>query len=91
MLNGIGGTTIAEAQETLTWEEFLTWSSYRIKRGSLNSAFRTEMAVARLCALYANFQRNKKTDPLFHVEDFAPHMDERVITIEELAQQMGAA
>jgi len=91
VLNGIGGATIAEAQSTLSWEEFLVWGAYVAKRGSLNAGYRTEIAVGRLCAVFANFQRTKQTDPQWHVEDFAPHMDvERVITLEELAKQMGA-
>lgn len=90
MLNGIGGTTIAEAQDTLDWDEFLLWAAYRAKRGSLNTGYRVEVAAARICSVYANFQRTKQTDPQFHLEDFAPHMDAREITIEELAQQMGA-
>jgi len=89
VLNGIGGTTIAEAQATLTWDEFLTWASYRAKRGSLNTGFRMEVATARLCAIYANFHR-RSTDAPYHLEDFAPHMDEREISIEEFAQMMGA-
>lgn len=89
MLNGIGGTTIAEAQETLSWDEFLTWAGYRAKRGSLNTGFRMEVAVARLCALYANFHKSKTAAP-FHLEDFAPHMDPREMTIEEFAEMMGA-
>lgn len=90
MLNGIGGTTIAEAQSNMSWPEFLTWAHYRAKRGSLNTGMRVEVAIARLCALYANMQRTKPTDTPYNLEDFAPHMDERVITIEELAKQMGA-
>jgi len=89
VLNGIGGRTIAEAQENLSWDEFQTWAAYRGKRGSLNQGMRVETAVARLCALYINSKRGKDS-PAFHLEDFAPHMDERVITIEELAAQMGA-
>lgn len=90
MLNGIGGTTIAEAQSNMSWPEFLAWAQYREKRGSLNTGMRVETAIARLCALYVNMHRSASTDPPYHIEDFAPHMDERVITIEELAKQMGA-
>lgn len=90
MLNGVGGTTIAEAQENMTWPEFLKWAAFRAKRGSLNTGYRVEVAVARLCALTANFQRTKQTDRVYHVEDFAPHMDERVISLAEFAEQMGA-
>ncbi len=66
------------------------WAAYRAKRGSLNPGFRTEVAVARLCAVFANYQRTKQTDKMFHLEDFAPHMDQREITLQELAEQMGA-
>lgn len=67
------------------------WGAYRAKRGSLNTGFRTEVAIARLCALWANYNlRTKQTDAKFHLEDFAPHMDQREVTIEELAAQMGA-
>lgn len=67
------------------------WSAYRAKRGSLNAGLRTEVAVSRLCALWANYNlRSKPSDPHFHLEDFAPHMDAREITIQELAAQMGA-
>lgn len=90
MLHGIGGKTIAEAQETLTWDEFLTWAAYVAKRGSLDTGLRTEVAVARFCALFANYQRTKQTDKQWHLEDFAPHMDQREITAKELAEQMGA-
>lgn len=90
MLNGIGGRTIAEARERMTWDEFQMWASYRAKRGSLNQGMRVETAVARLCALYANFKRQSPDSSRFHLEDFAPHMEERIIPIEELAAQMGA-
>ena len=89
VLNGIGGTTIAEAQENISWEEFQQWAAYRAKRGSLNTGYRVEVAVARLCALFINSKKGPDTPP-FHIEDFAPHMDERIISLEELAEQMGA-
>lgn len=67
------------------------WGAYRAKRGSLNTGLRTEVAVARLCALWANYNlRTKPTDTKFNLEDFAPHMDQREMTLEEIAAQMGA-
>lgn len=66
------------------------WAAYRVKRGSLNAGLRTEVAVARLCAVFANYQRTKESDKLFHLEDFAPHIDPREMTLEEIAAQMGA-
>lgn len=66
------------------------WGAYRAKRGSLNTGMRTEVAIARFCALWANYTLRRNGDPLFHLQDFAPHMDAREITLEELAAQMGA-
>ena len=67
------------------------WAAYIQKRGSLNTGYRVEVAVARLCTVWSNYNlRSKTSDPMYHIQDYAPHMDERVITIEELAAQMGA-
>jgi hypothetical protein len=78
-MNGIGGRTIAEAQATLSYPEFMTWCKFRGKRGSLNQGMRVEAAVARLAAFYGNMRAGKKA---FSIEDFAPHMDEPVLTLE---------
>lgn len=36
MLNGVGGSTIAEAKATLSYAEVLAWVAYRDKHGSLS-------------------------------------------------------
>ena len=41
-MNGIGGRTIAEAQERMSRREFLVWLKYREKYGPLNIMMRTE-------------------------------------------------
>ena len=77
---GIGGRTIAEAQERISYQEFLSWAKYRAKRGSLNVGLRVERGSALLATLFAN-SRSKSAD--FTLCDFAPHHDQPEITLEQ--------
>ena len=45
VMNGIGGRTIAEAQERMSRREFLVWLKYREKYGPLNIMMRTEWGL----------------------------------------------
>ena len=73
-MNGIGGRTIAEAQERMSVTEYQTWLLYRQKYGGLNPVMRTEWGAALVSSVIANINRDKKTPP-FSVEDFAPHLN----------------
>lgn len=44
-MNGIGGRTIAEAQERMSLREFQVWVKYRNKYGQLNVMMRTEWGL----------------------------------------------
>lgn len=68
MLNGIGGTSIAEAKATLSYAEVLAWVDYRDKYGSLNVARRQELSAA-LIAVQVNRSWGGKAD----LYDFMPH------------------
>lgn len=68
MLNGIGGSSIAEAKATLSYAEVLAWVDYRDKHGSLNVARRQELSAA-LVALQVNRSRGGTAD----LYDFMPH------------------
>ncbi|MBS5847435.1 MAG: hypothetical protein KID08_17170 [Pseudomonas putida] len=68
MLNGIGGTSIAEAKATLSYAEVLAWVDYRDKHGSLNTARRQELSAA-LIAVQVNRSWGGKAD----LYDFMPH------------------
>ncbi|MDF0731017.1 hypothetical protein P0Y43_09805 [Pseudomonas entomophila] len=81
-MNGIGGRTIAEAQENMTYPEFLTWVKFRHKRGSLHPGMRLETALAQFQAIYFN-SKTGESAPKLYPQDFAPHMDPRVETLEE--------
>lgn len=79
MLNGIGGSTVAEAKETLTYEEYLAWCAYVKKRGTLNFGMRLEMASALLAQVTNNSMGGKAK-----MEDFMPHKDAEEISIQDL-------
>ena len=77
-MNGIGGSTIAEAKETLTVSEVNAWITYRSKRGSLVAGRRVEQAVARLCLMIAaahNLKRDTDFEAPYQLIDFLPHED----------------
>lgn len=77
---GIGGRTIAEAQECISYGEFCAWVQYRRKRGSLNLGLRMEHSSALLASMYANAHSK---DGGFKIHQFAPHFDEPVISLQE--------
>lgn len=68
MLNGVGGSTIAEAKANLSYAEVLAWVAYRDKHGPLNLARRIELASG-LIALQVNRSGGGKAD----LYDFLPH------------------
>lgn len=86
MLAGVGGRTIAEAQERISVEEFRRWVHYRNLRGSFHVGQRVEWAVSVLCAMYGNVHRTEGT-PIFGVHDFATHHDAPPITLERAMQE----
>ena len=77
---GVGGRTIAEAQERLTYSEFLRWARYRNRRGSLHVGMRVERGAAILAAMYANTHSKNGG---FGLHDFAPYHDPPPITLEQ--------
>ncbi|MBF8642255.1 MULTISPECIES: phage tail assembly protein T [Pseudomonas] len=84
-MNGIGGRTIAEAQEVLSYSEFMTWLKYRAKRGSLNLGMRIERGSAQLAVLYANAHKSKEVTQPYQLHDFAPYHDKPQLTLDDLA------
>lgn len=82
---GIGGKTIEEAQRNLSYEEYLRWVSFRSKRGSLNVGLRIEHSSAMVAHMIANRYRPKDAAP-FSIYDFAPHVDEPELTIDDMKE-----
>lgn len=85
-MNGIGGRTIAEAQERMSVAEFELWLKYREKYGGLNPMMRTEWAAAVVASTIANVNRIKNSPP-FRVSDFAPHLQEAPVSLEQAMEQ----
>lgn len=85
---GIGGRTIAEAQQRLSYTEFLQWVAFRRKRGSLHWGMRSERDAAMLATLYANYHRKPHTPP-HAISDFMLHdrEDEGEISLEKAMEE----
>lgn len=81
-MNGIGGRTIAEAQERMSLREFQVWVKYRNKYGQLNSMMRTEWGASLVASVLANINKSKNSPP-FKISDFAPHINEASVSLEE--------
>lgn len=81
-MNGVGGNTIAKAQETITYQEFIQWAKYRNRRGSLNIGMRTERSGALIATVLANLHRKKDSEPVSFFK-FAPHHDEPTLSLDE--------
>lgn len=71
MMNGIGGRTIAEAQQNMSLVEARQWSKYMQRHGGLNIAERIEQAAALICSTGAQLMGNKKVK----VADFIPNRE----------------
>ncbi|MBN3471302.1 hypothetical protein G0D98_23050 [Pseudomonas savastanoi pv. phaseolicola] len=84
VLNGIGGSTIAEAKANITYSEVLAWSAYRDKHGSLNPMRRIELSGAMI-ALQVNRANGGEAD----LYDFMPHAERPAITLEQAMKEWG--
>ncbi|WP_122559706.1 phage tail assembly protein T [Pseudomonas viridiflava] len=84
VLNGIGGSTIAEAKANITYSEVLAWSGYRDKHGSLNPMRRFEFSSA-LIALQVNRANGGEAD----LYDFMPNVERPAITLEQAMREWG--
>lgn len=81
VLCGIGGRTISEAQQNISYPEYLAWARYRAKRGSLHVGMRVEQSMALMASMYAN--SHSKKGVTFKPLDFMPHGDELPITLDD--------
>lgn len=71
--NGIGGQTVAEAKERMSYSEALMWSAFIKKRGSLHVGMRIENGVALLAVMI-----NRALGGKAEMTDFMPHADQKV-------------
>lgn len=82
---GVGGSTIQECKEVLTWPEYLVWLKFRQKYGSLHHGMRVDRAVARAASFFGNAMSKKS---VLRQEDFSPYdaaiEESREVTNEEI-------
>lgn len=79
-MNGIGGRTIAEAKERLSYVEFLQWARYRAERGSLHPGMRIEEGAALVASILANVNSKRGG---FKVTDFMTHAEEQPASLDQ--------
>lgn len=78
MLAGIGGRTVEEAKQRMTYAEFRDWLRYREKVGPLNHLQRLDYAAAMLASV-VNRSAGGRAEP----SDFIPDYDQSPATPED--------
>lgn len=90
-MNGIGGRTIAEAQQNMSLVEARQWAQYIKRHGGLNIAERVEQAAALICSTGAQMVGNKN----MKVADFIPNRESddelRIATPEDFLKVLQAS
>jgi len=82
VLNGVGGRTIAEAKECMTYHEALAWGHYIDRYGSLHTGRRLEAGSA-LVAL----QIHRLGGGMAELLDFMPHEHRQGLSLERALEQ----
>lgn len=68
MLNGVGGRTVEEAKQRMTYAEYCDWVAYIRKRGTLHQGMRIESAAALVSMMLSRVNGGKA-----EMADFMPH------------------
>lgn len=83
MLNGVGGRTVEEARERLSYAEAVDWADYMRKRGSLNLGLRLEAGFALIAAAINNGLGGHAVP-----SDFMPHIDQADASIADVMKTL---
>lgn len=83
MLNGIGGKTIEEAKQNISYAEYLDWCEYIKKRGTLDVGSRLEWAAAMISMIVNNSAGGKAK-----MTDFMPHWEQPQAKIEDVFRML---
>lgn len=78
---GIGGRTVAEARERLSWEELQSWMLYVKENGPLSVGQRLDYGLARIMLMLSGLAGSKTPKQL---KDFLPAYYTRAEEEEEL-------
>lgn len=79
MLAGIGGRTIEEAKQRMTYAEFRDWMRYREKVGPLNHLQRADYRTALLASVV-----NRSMGGRAEITDFLPDYDQTPASPEDV-------
>ncbi|STT07341.1 Uncharacterised protein [Klebsiella michiganensis] len=66
----------------MSLREFQMWVKYRNKYGPLNIMMRTEWGASLVASVLANINKSKNSPP-FKISDFAPHINEVSVSLED--------
>ena len=88
MLAGIGGRTIEEAQNNMTYSEVVRWQHYRNKRGGFNIALRLERSAALLATLFYN-RHYKTTADMYDFMPYEERPEQSAPTFDEVRKAWG--
>lgn len=82
-MNGVGGATIEEAKQRITYAEFQDWLKYRNMRGSLFTGNRLESGFALLA-----YMVNRAAGGKNEIIDFMPHADREASDLNSVLRMM---
>lgn len=83
MLAGVGGKTVAEAKEAVSYAEFRGWLAYRQKFGPLDERLRMDRGFAVVATLI-----NNGLGGTAQLSDFLPYAESET-TPEDIAKMIG--
>jgi hypothetical protein len=79
VLAGVGGWTVEEAKERMSYAEALDWQAYIAKRGSLHVGLRLEAGFALIA-----WSINRALGGTAEITDFMPHFDEPEASLDDV-------
>ena len=85
VLNGVGGRTVDEAKECMSYSEALLWQEYLEKRGTVHIGMRLEACTALLAMMINRALGGKAT-----IETFMPHLEEKEPSVEDAMKELMA-
>jgi hypothetical protein len=86
MVLGIGGCTVAEIKERMSYAEALDWQSYIERRGTLNIGMRLEAGFALIAMVI-----NRALGGHATLADFMPHYEAPEATIEDVMSMLAGS
>jgi len=76
VLAGVGGRTVAEAKQRMSWNEFQVWLKYRASHGPLHTQHHLERGFGLVAYLIASSIPRKPGTRAPRFEDFMPKSKE---------------